>query len=150
MIKSCAFSGHRNLNGTDFDASLLDRVILGLIKTGTKRFFCGMALGFDLQAAHSVLLYKEKYDIELIACLPCANQSDTFPPSSKRIYENIIEKCDEKIVLSTEYYSGCMHYRDRYMVDECDTLVCFLRKHAGGTFYTVNYARKLGKKIIEL
>ena len=150
MIKSCAFTGHRNLNGTDFDASLLDRIVLDLIKTGTKRFYCGMALGFDLQAAHSVLIYKEKYGIQLIACLPCSNQSDTFPPSGKKIYDDILNKCDEKIVLSSDYYSGCMHYRDRYMVDRSDTVVCFLRKNKGGTFYTVNYAKKLGKKIIEI
>ena len=150
MIKSCAFTGHRNLNGTDFDASLLDRIVLDLIKTGTKRFYCGMALGFDLQAAHSVLIYKKKYDIQLIACLPCANQSDTFPPSDKKIYDDILKKCDEKIVLSSEYYNGCMHYRDRYMVDKCNVLVTYQRRKSGGTSYTVNYAKAKGVNIIEL
>ena len=43
-----------------------------------------------------------------------------------------------------------MFERDRYLVDNSDLLVCFLRKNRGGTFYTVNYARKKGKKIIEL
>lgn len=150
MKKVCSFSGHRNLRGLDFDNNLLDRVVRDLIKTGTERFLCGMAMGFDLAAAQSVLLHKQNYGVKLIACLPCANQSDTFSENGKRIYESILNKCDEVITLAPEYYSGCMHERDRYMIENSDVLVCFLRKNSGGTFYTVNYARKLGKKIIEL
>lgn len=150
MSTICAFSGHRNLRGLDFDNNLLDRVIYGLIRTGTKEFLCGMAMGFDLTAAQSVLSFKENYDIKLTACLPCSNQSDTFSSGAKQIYENILNECDEIITLAPEYFKGCMHERDRFMVDRADTLVCFLRRNSGGTFYTVNYAKKGGKKIIEL
>lgn len=150
MSKVCSFSGHRNLRGLDFDNNLLDRVVHDLIKTGTESFLCGMALGFDMAAAQSVLLHKKRCDVKLIACLPCANQSDTFYGNAKIIYEDILSKCDEVITLAPEYYRGCMHERDRYMIENSDALVCFLRRKSGGTFYTVNYARKLGKKIIEL
>lgn len=149
MNLRCAFSGHRNLNGSGFDFSLLDRVIGDLIKTGTKEFYCGMALGFDIAAAESVLAQKNP-EIKLIACLPCANQTETFSESAKLRYQSVIDRCDKVITLSPEYYGGCMHARDRFMVDSCDVLVCFLRKHTGGTFYTVNYARRCGKKVIEL
>lgn len=148
--KVCAFSGHRNLNAGGFDSALLDRVILDLIKTGTKKFLCGMAHGFDLAAAQSVLQYKERYGVHLTACLPCANQSVTFSEKNRQIYNCVLEKCDEVITLSPEYHNGCMHERDRFMVDNSDVLVCYLRRNSGGTFYTVNYARRLGKKIIEL
>ena len=148
--KVCAFTGHRNLNSGGFDINLLDRVILDLIKTGTEKFICGMALGFDLTAAQIVYAYKRVYDIKLVACIPCANQTDTFSEKSKRLYDYILGKCDEVITLAPEYYSGCMQARDRYMVDNSDLLVCYLRKNFGGTYYTVNYAKKQGKKIIEL
>ena len=148
MEKKCAFSGHRNLRAFDFDQALLDRVVLNLIKMGTTQFLCGMAYGFDLAAAETVLMYKKDYDIKLIACLPCADQADTFSKANKLKYENILSVCDEVITLSPSYHKGCMHERDRYMVDNSDVLVCFLRKNSGGTFYTVNYAKKLGKKVI--
>ena len=148
--KVCAFSGHRNLNSGGFDNALLDRVILDLIKMGTNTFLCGMAQGFDLAAAQSVLQYKERYDIHLTACLPCANQSDTFSEKNRGIYNSVLERCDKVITLSPEYHSGCMHERDRFMVDNSDVLVCYLRRNSGGTFYTVNYARKCGRKIIEI
>lgn len=150
MNKTCAFSGHRNLNYGDFDITLLDRVVLNLIKNGTTDFLCGMAVGFDLEAAQSVLRYKEQYGIKLIACLPCGNQSERFSLKNKKLYERIIELCDEVVTLAPAYYNGCMQARDRYMAENSDVLVCYLRKESGGTFYTVNYAKKLGKKIIEL
>ncbi|MDE6442675.1 MAG: DUF1273 domain-containing protein [Clostridia bacterium] len=148
MYYTCAFTGHRNLRNTDFDSSLLDRVILNLIKGGTKVFLCGMALGFDLEAAQSVIMYKKDYDVKLVACIPCAGQEAKFSGSAKNLYGRILENCDEVRVLSDEYYKGCMHSRDRYMVDNCDVLVSFLRRNSGGTYYTVNYAQKTGKKII--
>lgn len=146
----CSFSGHRNLKAYNFDNALLDRVVLDLIKTGTTEFLCGMAYGFDLVAAQTVLMYKKDYNIKLTACLPCANQTDTFSKNNKLKHDIILEACDEVITLAPIYCKGCMLERDRFMVDNSDVLVCFLRKNSGGTFYTVNYARKRGKKIIEL
>ena len=149
-MKVCAFTGHRNLAGTDFDEHLLERVGADLVKTGTTRFLCGMAVGFDMKAAQAVLELKGEYDIQLVACLPCTNQSERFSARSKALYHEILGQCDEMIVLGEEYTRGCMQRRDRYLVDNCDVLVSFLRKNSGGTYYTVNYARKSNKKVIEL
>ena len=149
-MKVCAFTGHRNLSGYDFDELLLERVILNLVKNGVTRFLCGMAVGFDLKAAQIVLALKERYNVELVACLPCTNQSERFSARDKLIYAQVLERCDEVVILENEYKSGCMFKRDRYLVDNSDTLVCFLRKNRGGTYYTVNYARKSNKKIIEI
>ena len=149
-MKVCAFTGHRNLAGYDFDELLLQRVVLNLVKNGVTRFLCGMAVGFDLKAAQTVIVLKQSYNIELVACLPCANQSERYSAKNKMLYDEILAVCDEVVVLESEYKSGCMFRRDRYMVDNCDTLVCFLRKNRGGTHYTVNYAKNCNKKVIEL
>ena len=149
-MKTCAFSGHRNLFDYDFDELLLERVVLNLVKNGCRRFLCGMAVGFDLKAAQAVLSLKDEYAVELVACLPCANQSERFSSKNKAVYNEILARCDEVIVLQEEYTDGCMFRRDRYLVDNSDVLVCFLRKRSGGTYYTVKYAQKQDKKIIEL
>lgn len=148
-MKSCAFTGHRVL-GKDFDYNLLDRVILNLIKNGVKRFYCGMATGFDTAAAESLINYKKNYGITIVACIPCENQNETFSQKAKARYESILKNCDEEIIFSSTYFSGCMQQRDRYLVDNCDVLVSYLRRKNGGTFYTVNYAKSNGKKVIEL
>ena len=149
MYKSCAFTGHRDFL-EDLNYSLLDSVIENLIKTGTEVFYCGMAVGFDLSAAETVIKLKEVYDVKLIACIPCPEQSFNFSESNLRRYERIIKNSDEVIYISPHYFEGCMLKRDRFMVDNCDVLVCYLRKNNGGTYYTVNYAKRQGIKIIEL
>lgn len=150
MYLICAFSGHRTLNGYDFDPALLDRVILNLIKSGTENFLCGMALGFDMAAAESVLQYKKQYGVNLTAVLPCKNQSEIYSAANKIRYQRILENCDCVVTLSEDYYKGCMHARDRYLVENSNALVCFLRRQSGGTYYTVSYAKKCGVPLIEL
>lgn len=149
-MKVCAFTGHRNIYAYDFDEHLLERVVLNLVKNGVRKFLCGMAIGFDMKAAQAVLSLKESYNLQLVACLPCANQSERFSAKNRNLYNEILSKCDEVLVFESSYTRGCMFTRNRYLVDNSDVLVCFLRKTSGGTYYTVNYARKTNKKIIEI
>ncbi len=146
---ACAFTGHRELDG-DFDVQLLERVVERLAKTGTVTFLCGMARGFDLIAAEVTLKFKLKYNLKLVACVPYEGQADYFSASDKERYENIMAHCDEKRVFAESYNRYCMFARDRYMAENCSVMVCYLRKTSGGTYYTVNCAKKLGVKVIEL
>lgn len=136
--------------GKDFDFNLLDRVILNLIKNGVDTFYCGMATGFDTAAAESLINFKKDYDITVVACIPCESQTETFSQKAKERYESILNCCDEEIIFSSNYFHGCMQQRDRYLVDNCDVLVSYLRRKSGGTYYTVNYAKTNGVKVIEL
>lgn len=145
----CAFSGHRLL-GQDFDRALLERIAEGIMKRGYRTFLCGMAKGFDLVAAETVLKLKGMYDAELIACIPYEGQAEYFSLSDRERYENILKYCSQKIIFSEKYKRWCMHARDRFMAENCSSLICYLRKNSGGTFYTVNYARRQGVKIIEI
>ena len=148
-MSSCAFTGHRELFA-DFDRPLLERVVSTLVRRGCTDFYCGMAKGFDLAAAETVLKLKGMYDAELIACIPYAGQAEYFSLSDRERYENILKYCSKKIIFSEKYNRWCMHARDRFMAENCSSLICYLRKNSGGTFYTVNYARRQGVKIIEI
>lgn len=149
MYNRCSFSGHRILK-SDFDNQLLYRVIENLIRTGTEEFLCGMARGFDLAAAQCVIDLKKQYSVRLVACIPCLTQSDSFSEREKQIYNKALENCDERVILSENYYRGCMQVRNRYLVDNCDVLVCYLREESGGTFYTVKYAEEMEKRLVKL
>ncbi len=148
---SCAFSGHRLL-GSDFDGELLERIIFRLIKRGFNTFYCGMAMGFDLFAGETVVKLREQYgdEVRLIACIPHPCQSEKFSYGDKVRYAALLSQCNEKIIFSDRYVPGCMHARDRYMVDNSSAIVCYLRKTRGGTYYTVNYARMSGLNVIEI
>ena len=139
---SCAFTGHRELT-EDFSLKLLQKTVKELVKNGVKTFFCGMALGFDLAAAEAVLKVKKKNaDVRLIACIPCLEQDKYYPAAEKKRYQKLLNKADEKTILSPVYTRACMLIRDRYMADNADALVAFLRKETGGPAYTVKYFTK--------
>lgn len=145
-MTTCAFTGHRLLPD-DFDKSLLERKITELIEEGADEFLCGMAVGFDMLCAETVIKLKKKFDIKLVACIPCDGQSNYYSSRDKLRYDEILRNCDEKKVLSPYYFNGCMQARDRYMVERADLIFCYLTRKSGGTYYTVNYAKSSEKRI---
>ena len=52
--------------------------------------------------------------------------------------------------MSEAYTQGCMHRRNRHLVDHSSVCICYLTGSSGGTAYTVNYARKQGLEIINI
>ena len=145
-MKGCAFPGHRS-SDEGIDAEKIKEMIASLAEEGFDTFYCGMALGFDMLCAAAVLELKEEFPVRLIACVPCADQSKRYPPAQKLRYEALLAAADERVVLHEKYVDGCMFERNRYMVDRSEAVVAFLRRQRGGTFYTVQYARRRGKKI---
>ncbi len=138
-LKSCAFTGHRNLE-EDFSEKKLLKVVKALVKEGVETFYCGMAEGFDLYAAEAVLECKKKNpNIKLVACIPCARQSSGYQPMNKERYAAILPQADEKVQFTEGYFNGCMLLRNRYMIDHADIVVAYFKVPHGGTAYTVKY-----------
>ncbi len=146
--KTVAFTGHRVIT-EPIDEKQLEAAIKEQIERGADVFLCGMAMGFDLIAAEAVLKIKqEKPEIKLIACVPCPKQNEKFTKAEKGKYERIIAQCDEVRVLSDHYFDGCMHVRNRYMVDNSGVIIAYKRTNRGGTVYTLKYANERGRIII--
>lgn len=150
---SCCFSGHRNIP-EELQAELQMRVKNGidyLYARGVKTFYAGGALGFDSLAAETVISRRSELgDIRLIIVIPCRNQTAKWSDADKMRYERINRKADEIICLSEHYFQGCMHQRNRYMVDHSQMCICYLREQTGGTAYTVRYAQERGLQIYNL
>ena len=122
-----------------------------MIKQGVIYYGAGGALGFDTMAAQAVLELKKLYpQIKLILVLPCKTHTYGWSRENIEIYEKIKKACDKYVYTSDEYTSGCMQYRNRYLVDHSGYCICYLTKNSGGTAYTVRYAEKKGLKIINL
>ena len=139
---ACAFTGHRVLEG-DFSKRKLKQEIKKCIENGVEVFYNGMAMGFDLLSAETVLSLKKKYPfVKLIACVPCYNQEKSFTEEDKKRYCKILKKADETVVLSPYYYNGCMQNRNRYMADRADILIAYCNAETGGAAYTVKYFQK--------
>lgn len=128
--KTCCFTCHR-------DISLIQRFVIKrrleaeikrLIDKGVVYFGSGGALGFDTMAALMVLKLKTANpQIKLILVLPCREQADRWSNADKMLYNEILQKAD-KVKYTSEHYSGYC--------------ICYLTQKAGGTAYTVDYAKK--------
>ncbi len=129
----------------------LSGTILELIKDGAREFYSGMALGVDTYAAEAVLRARERFpEISLIAVVPCSDQDKLWNGAQQRRYRGLLAQCGRIITISPHYEKGCMHKRNRALVELCDILVAVYDGKPGGTRYTIDYARKIGRKIIEL
>lgn len=151
--KTCCFTGHRTVSKNQFQAifDTTESMVKKHIHKGYRFFLTGGALGFDTISALVVLKLKKQYnDIQLILVLPCTDQTRGWSKDNIEIYESIKQKADKVIYTSKEYTRGCMHKRNRYLVDNSSLCICFLTKDKGGTFYTVNYANKQNIKIINI
>ncbi|MBQ8249137.1 MAG: DUF1273 family protein [Clostridia bacterium] len=147
------FTGHRQIPSGEYEtlAARLREVVARLIERGFCYFGVGGALGFDTLAAETVLDFKEKYPyIKLILVLPCRDQTRYWSDHDKERYEHICSRADKVTCFYDKYRRGCMHERNRHLVDHSSVCVCYLTHYGGGTDYTVSYAEKLGVEIINL
>ena len=148
MVQTCCFTGHRVIPSGEKETirHLLETAIEKAIQDGYRFFGAGGALGFDTLAAQTVLTLKQQYPhIRLILVLPCINQANGWKSSDIDEYERIKALADKVVYTSREYTSGCMHKRNRHLVDNSSLCICYLTKLSGGTAYTIRYAES--KKI---
>lgn len=132
-------------------AKRLEKAVIEAIEQGYHYFGCGGALGLDTLAAQTVLRLREVYpEIRLILVLPCRDQTRGWKQADVAEYNRIMKAADKVTYTSEQYYSGCMHKRNRHLVDYSSLCICYLTEQSGGTAYTVNYAQSQGLKIINV
>lgn len=151
--RTVCFTGHRKIPPEQLDviARRLRNTLLELIENGYRYFGAGGALGFDTLAAQTVLELKAQYeDVKLILVLPCLSQTRGWSARDVEIYNDIKSKADKVVYTSQEYTKGCMHKRNRHLVDNSSVCICYLTESTGGTAYTVAYAQKNLLQVINL
>lgn len=151
---ACCFTGHRVVSMERIE-ELRQRLKAGILylhdNMSITTYYAGGALGFDSLAAEAVIEQKKNQpDIRLVIVIPCRNQTDRWSAADKARYERINSNADEVICLAERYYRGCMHQRNRYIVDHSRACICYLTEQTGGTAYTVQYARERGLRIFNL
>ena len=145
--KTCCFTGHRKISAdrSDILKFLLEHIIRLAVQKSYRTFITGGAVGFDTLAAQAVLNAKQIYKrkkIKLILAIPYPEQADKWDKSDVDEYERIKALADKVIYISAEKKKGCMHKRNRYMVDNSSLCVAYMTKKSGGTAYTMNYAEE--------
>ena len=151
---ACCFTGHRILPAGRTE-ELRRRLRAGILylrdNMGITTFYAGGGLGFDSLAAEAVIAQREGLKgIRLVVVMPCRDQAARWSAEQRARYERVNRAADEMICLAECYHQGCVHERNRYMVDHSRVCICYLTERTGGTAYTVEYARSKGLKIFNL
>ena len=156
----CAFTGHRpksfpwkydeTATGCILLKEVLTERITALTDRGVTDWFSGMALGVDLWCAQIVLdLQKKNPALKLHCVLPCEGQADRWSDSAREQYHFILNRATSVDYTSHTYYRGCMIDRNHQLVESADMLLAVYNgARRSGTGATLNYARKMGRKII--
>lgn len=150
---TACFTGHRKIPPEQLEeiARRLKRTIVDLIEKGYRFFGAGGALGFDTLAAQTILELKESYpQVKLILVLPCITQTRGWSACDIETYEKVKNLADKVVYTSKEYTSGCMHKRNRHLVDNSSVCICYLTENSGGTAYTVKYANSQKVDVINI
>ena len=153
----CCVTGHRpsrfpfprTEENSDFIRYLseLNKTIEQLINYGFDHFISGMADGADLDFAHCILGFQQRgHKITLEGALPYPIKDIEYQTADIR--KKLIGRCDSVTVVSDHYFRGCMHKRNRYMVDKAElVLAIWNRESKGGTWSTIEYATARKKEI---
>lgn len=145
-----SFTGHRpdKIGGyryCDLHEKIKTSISEVLISLKPTKVISGMALGVD-QLACDVCL---KLNIPIIAAVPFQGQEKIWPEESKKYYHSLLERCCEvKYVSPPGYAAWKMIERNKWMVDNSDTLIAVWNGSSGGTKQCVEYAVFKSKKII--
>ena len=146
-----AFSGHRpgKLGGYNLPnptyIKICKAIDAQLKELKPNKVISGMALGIDQWAANIAI----KLEIPFIAAIPFKGQEGKWPKSSQVIFNKLLKKADEQVIVSEgEYSAHKLQIRNEWMVDHCDVLMAIWDGTPGGTGNCVDYARSKDKRII--
>ena len=149
VSRTCCVTGHREIPvslRTNVCAAFA-REIIRAAEEGYDRFLCGFARGADLLFAREVLTFIEwSRAADLIAVLPFRARADQLrmDPATARM----LDSCKEIRIVSEQMHKGAFLLRDRIMVAESSRVIALYDgRRKGGTFYTINEARKRGRVI---
>lgn len=128
----------------------LRNIIKTAIQDGYNTFLCGMAIGFDMICAETVLDFKKVYPgIKLIGAIPCKDQDKLWSDKDKKRYKILLKKLDGIRCVYNKYIGAeCMLERNAYMVKKSTLLIALYDGKTGGTEKTISLAKEQGLKII--
>ena len=153
MSKICCFTGHRELSHSNkYIIEKTLEIITDLIENeGVTDFRAGGAMGFDTLAAAAVAGLKVKYPhIKLHLIIPHHGHDRDFSEFYEKMFEFTLQNADTVTYIQKRYTPGVMQVRNAALVRGADVCVAYMTRLRGGTYQTVNMARRDKIKVINI
>lgn len=156
MLKTCCFTGHRDLPPAQSEERAvlllkLEAAVSDALKYGCRRFLIGGAKGFDLLAGEWILtLRKVDPSIVLSVYVPHRGQANGYPSSDQLRYRKLLNEADEVVTLAETYAPGCMRDRNARMVQDSQVCIAYVRKSPSGSAQTMRMAEAKGLTVLRI
>ena len=129
----------------------LDKLLHDLI---TQKEYIDFLIGrdgeFDLLASAAIKRAIRSYDCgntHFTLVLPYMKAEYRDNEKEYLNYYDEVEICPES---AEAHPKSAIQIRNRSIVDRSDLVICCIRRKSGGAYKTIQYARKQGKKVIDL
>lgn len=145
MEKICCFFGHGDTD-SDIFKILYSEIEKHITQFNIATFYVGGYGSFDRMSVVILNEIKRKYPyiniVHVLAYLPI-EKTNEYKTSlySSTIYPNGLEIVPQKFAIT---------YRNRWIVEQSDCLITYVRTSYGGAYKALQYAKRKGKKIVNL
>ena len=150
-IYTVSLFGHRHIEQGALVEERLESLLYDLI-TGKEyvEFLIGRDGEFDLLASSVIKRCIKKYgsgNTSLVLVLPYMRAEYRDNEAAFLAYYDEVEICEES---ARAHFKAAIQIRNRRMVDRSDLVVCCIQHQSGGAYKTVQYAQRLGKRVVEV
>ena len=146
-IYRIALFGHRDFCNSREIEEKLSNIVRDLIKTKSYlEIYIGRNGEFDIFAASLIKRIKkelESSNCSLVLVMPYKIKDIEY---YEKYYDDIIIYEGE----GKTHPKEAITKRNKWMVENCDLLLCFIEHNSGGAYKAMQYANKLGIKTINL
>ena len=138
-------TGHRNFYHPE--DKIMNCVCSYLQDNKVERVLLGCALGFDQLVAKACILLSIPFE----AIIPFEGQELKWSLAQQKQFYEMLVKADKIIVLSEGGFENWkFHKRNAYIVDNTDSMLCYLIEDKGGTYSCCQYAASKNKTIVNV
>lgn len=150
-IYTVSFFGHRYVECVAEIENCLDKLLHDLI---TQREYVDFLIGrdgeFDLLASAAIKRAIRSYgcgNTHFTLVLPYMKAEYRDNEQSYLDYYDEVEVCFDS---AEAHPKSAIQVRNKSLVDRSDLVVCCIQHKSGGAYRTIQYAKKLGKKIVNI
>ena len=146
-IYRVAFFGHRRIDRLEEIEEKLVPILKELILTKEYvEFYIGRNGEFDEFAASVIKQVQKQLDrgnSVMILTLP-------YTVKDIEYYENYYDEIVIPDAIGKAHPKGAITLRNKWMVETCDLVVCYVERVSGGAYSAVKYAKKLNKNVVNI
>lgn len=145
----CTFAGHRSIVGR-IDDIVYNCILDLVVNKNVSCFYVGNNGDFDKLCAQIVRRIKREFKEKNIKLYLVVPKMSTTISNNREYYE---EMYDEVIIPSESdaaHYKAMITIRNKWMVENSDYIVTYIKTEYGGAYNTYKYAQKQDIVIIDL